>query len=192
MPTDPEHPFRDSFYCVSPNIQGKPVTNDSEPKLVISSHFQTPLWCCKYMTGLLPPGIRTVLEPTPGLGNLSGVLVEAGYLVEAPSGDFFKQNWEGKHYDAVVMNPPFTPPAVGYNIMFQCMEMSARMICLQPWEAVINGERRLKRIMDFGLKSISHLPRKTFPGARVRCCVLELVKGYKGAVEFHTVEAKKE
>lgn len=161
-----------------------------EPEFEINPGFQTPPWCCDVMVSMVPAGVRTVLEPTPGLGNLASALRKASYEVTAPTGDFFKQDWQGKKFDAVVMNPPFSPPKLGYDIMFQCMEMSESVICLQPWEVIINSERRLRRIKEYGLKSVSHLPRKTFPGARVRCCILELSKGYSGPVTFQAIEFK--
>jgi len=32
--------------------------------------FQTPPPVCKYMVSLLPPGVKKVMEPTPGQGNV--------------------------------------------------------------------------------------------------------------------------
>jgi len=47
------------------------------------SDFQTPEIICNFMARLLPDGIVTVLEPTPGRGNLARAL--AGYQVTAPA-----------------------------------------------------------------------------------------------------------
>lgn len=49
----------------------------------ISTDFQTPVPVCKYMVSLIPAGARTVLEPTPGMGNLVNQL--SGYEVTAPA-----------------------------------------------------------------------------------------------------------
>ena len=36
--------------------------------------FQTPEWLCKLMVGMLPAHCETILEPTPGKGNLVDAL----------------------------------------------------------------------------------------------------------------------
>ena len=134
--------------------------------------FQTPENVCKYMVRLLPEGVQTVLEPTPGEGNIVRVL--QNYEVTAPT-DFWQieGNW-----DAVVMNPPFSPMDMGYKILFKCMEMSPVVIALMPWLTIINSEKRTKKIMEYGLKSVTHLPRSTFKGSRVQTCILEMSKGW--------------
>ena len=53
-----------------------------------------------------------------------------------------------------------------------------------PYLAIINGEKRTNDIMNFGLKSITHLPRSTFKGSRVQTCILEMQKEYKGDTIF--------
>jgi hypothetical protein len=140
--------------------------------------FQTPDWVGKYMVDLLPDGIQTVLEPTPGDGNL--VRMMGRYEVTAPE-DFWILNGR---WDAIVMNPPFSPMVLGYEILFRCMEMSDVIVALMPWLVMINSERRTKQIWDWGLKSVTHLPRRAFAGARVQCCVLFMTKGYVGSVEL--------
>lgn len=50
--------------------------------------FQTPVPVAKYMASLLPANIMTVLEPTPGKGNIEKILRAKGYDVTAPE-DFF-------------------------------------------------------------------------------------------------------
>ena len=152
----------------------------------IDTNFQTPLWCVKYMCSLVPDGVKTVLEPTPGLGGIVREL-EKEYVVTAPN-DFW--DVEG-HFDCIVMNPPFTPMKVGYEILYKCMSMSNNIIALMPWLTIINSEKRTKDIMDFGLKSITHLPRSTFKGARVQCCVLEMNKAYDSLTEFKTIDWRK-
>jgi hypothetical protein len=82
------------------------------------------------------------------------------------------------------MNPPFTPMKLGYKILYRCMELSNNIVALMPWLTIINGQKRTEDIMNFGLKSITHLPRKTFNGARVQTCILELHKGYQGVTQF--------
>ena len=141
-------------------------------------NFQTPEWVCKEMVKLIPQGTETILEPTHGFGNLVKEL--AGYAVTVPD-DFWKA--EGR-YDAVVMNPPFSPMAEGYRILYRCMEMTDTIIAVMPWLTLINSERRTKDITKWGLKSVTHLPRWAFRGARVQCCILFMVKGYNGRTDF--------
>ncbi len=152
----------------------------SEVKIYSNKHFQTPKWCCEYMTSFLPDNCGTILEPTPGKGNLVEVLRKKGD-VDAPI-DFFTM--KERLFDWIVMNPPFTPMKVGYEILYKCMEMSNNIVALMPWLTIINSEKRTKKIMDFGLASIIHLPRKTFPGSRVQTCIIHLNKGYFGSTEF--------
>ena len=141
--------------------------------------FQTPLWVCHYMASLLPYGVKTILEPTPGQGNIVSVLGK--YNVVAPD-DFFSM--PAGNFDAVVMNPPFTPMKKGYDILYSCMGMADVVIALMPWLSVINSAKRTKDLQQFGLKSVTHLPRKVFDGSRVQTCILELNRGYRWRTEF--------
>lgn len=144
-------------------------------------HFQTPENTCNYMVSLLPSGVKTVLEPTPGEGNLLRAL--AVYDVTAPV-DFWKISGT---WDAIVMNPPFTPMDTGYKILFRCMDMADIVIALMPWLTLINSERRTKRIIEYGLKSVTHLPRNTFKGSRVQTCVLEMVRDWQQGCNFRAI-----
>lgn len=153
-----------------------------------NEHFQTPEWCCKYMASFLPENCGTILEPTPGKGNLVKALYPRGSVI-APS-NFFDLK-ENSSFDWVVMNPPFTPMKKGYEILDKCMEMSNNIIALMPWLTIINSERRTEKIMDFGLRSITHLPRKTFPGSRVQTCILQMHKGWDEPTLFRAYELPK-
>lgn len=141
--------------------------------------FQTPDDICSYMVSLIPAGVRSVLEPTPGEGNLVRALT--GYQVTAPA-DF----WDITigQWDCVVMNPPFSPMQTGYDILFRCMEMTNIIIALMPWLTLINSEKRTQDIIGWGLRSVTHLPRHAFPGARVQCCILEMQYGHVGATSL--------
>lgn len=146
-----------------------------------SINFQTPEWVCEEMVKLIPEGTETVLEPTPGAGRLVAAL--EGYAVTAPE-DF----WHIKgRYDAVVMNPPFSPMTIGYQILYRCMTMTDTIVSLMPWLTLINSEKRTKDIMAWGLKSLTHLPRRAFPDARVQCCILNMKKGYDGHTDFKCI-----
>lgn len=155
--------------------------------------FQTPPQVCEYMCSMIPEGTITILEPTPGEGNILKCL--DGYLVTAPKNYFDLQH---KKFDCIVMNPPFSAKYVfgqpehvkdagmkiGYRILFECMEMSDHVIALMPWFLILDSSVRLKLLNDFGLKSITALPRSTFQYARIQCCVFELSKGYKKETQF--------
>lgn len=140
--------------------------------------FQTHPAICTYMVGLLPRGVSTVLEPTPGKGNLVKALEQGGYRVIAPF-----NFWDLDHlqqWDAVVMNPPFSPMAEGYRILYSVMGMTDIVIALMPYLTIINSEQRTHDIRTFGLRSVTHLPRSAFPGARVQTCILSMQRGYAG------------
>lgn len=141
--------------------------------------FQTRPDVCQYMVSLLPDRVKTVLEPTPGIGNLVLELCKK-YEVTAPE-DFWLIR--GK-WDAVVMNPPFSPMRVGYEILYACLIIAPVIIALMPWLTIINSQSRLTFIRDYGLVSVTHMPRSIFPGARVQTCVLNMQLGYKGKTEL--------
>jgi hypothetical protein len=128
------------------------------------------------MASLIPASCRTILEPTPGIGNLVRAL--SRYEVTTPEGDFWKEIDPTQRFDAVVANPPFNK--AGWDILRRCMELSDNVIALQPWMVLINSVSRTKLLFDYGLVSVTHLPRNVFPGARVQTCVLEMRHGYRG------------
>lgn len=146
-------------------------------------NFQTPEYICEYMSSFLPNDAGFILEPTPGKGNLVKSLEKHG-KVYAPK--YFEDVKDVK-FDWIVMNPPFTPMKQGYDILYKCMEMTDNIIALMPYLTIINGEKRTQDIMEWGLKSITHLPRSVFKGSRVQTCILEMKKGYKGDTIFKTL-----
>lgn len=162
------------------------------------SEFQTPPAICRYMASLVPEGSRTVLEPTPGDGNLVSELSK--YFKTTAPADFFQM---GKsRFDCVVMNPPFSieyafgmpteinkkGSQVGYHILKGCMEMSYNIVALLPWFILTNSEKRMKEIKAWGLKKVCIVPRRWFPGSRASNCILVLEKGYSGKIELTTFE----
>ena len=167
--------------------------NKSKDKSYIND-FQTPTNVAKYMKGLLPDFIRTVLEPTSGIGNIVKELKD--YDVTAP-----KDYWEldkKLRFDAVVANLPFSSktffncPAeyegkgmvVVYEQMKVLMRMADNLILLMPWFTISDSDVRLRMIKRYGLISVTALPRKTFQYARIQTCILQLQKGYNGQTEF--------
>ena len=159
--------------------------------------YQTPIDVARYMASLVPIECVTVLEPTPGLGNLVMALKERSFFVIAPDDYFLFQK---QKVDAVVMNPPFSAKyavldnakadyskygmRLGYMLLQEATEMADTVICLMPWFTISDSDVRLRSLKEFGLVSVTALPRKTFKYARVQTCILHLQKGFKGKTEF--------
>lgn len=146
-------------------------------------NFQTPKNVCEYMASFLLGNRGLILEPTAGKGNLVKALEQYGKVI-APD-DFYKM--EKRRFEWVVMNPPFSPMKQGYDILYRCMEMTDNIIALMPYLTIINSEKRTNDIMNWGLKSITNLPRSTFKGSRVQTCILEMKHGWVGDTVFKTL-----
>lgn len=162
------------------------------------NQFQTPPDVCRYMASLVPNNVNLVLEPTPGIGNLKNALISKGFKVVAPD-DYFLLD-KSLRFDAVVMNPPFSAASaflenapigtynkgmkLGYRILFECMHKADIIIALMPWFTISDSDVRLRFLKNFGLVSITALPRKTFQYVRIQTCILFLKKGYTGNTEF--------
>jgi hypothetical protein len=144
-------------------------------------NYQTPAVVAEYMASFLPGCAGRILEPTPGEGNLVRPLLRKGEVL-AP--ERFEDVPAGSRFDYIVMNPPFTPMSEGYRYLSETMRMADNIVALLPWFILINSERRLKKIMEFGLKEVISLPRKVFPGTRIQCCILILSKGYSDSTVF--------
>lgn len=153
------------------------------------------------MVSLIPKGCYTIFEPTPGEGNLVCAILESERKFEAVyHRDFFLRD-RTKKYDCILMNPPFSEKSaflnnapkglkgmgVGYEILRQCMEQSDNIIALMPWFLVLDSDKRLRMLQQFGLKSVTALPRKTFNYARIQTAIFELQKDYKGRTEFRSL-----
>lgn len=169
-----------------------------------ATEFQTPLNVARYMAAMIPKNTRTLLEPTPGIGNLVTASLEhfaemkIGVDITTPE-DFYLM--EPKRFNCVIMNPPFSSLSanlthapvgikgmvVGYDILDRCMEMSEHVIALMPWFTIIDSDLRLRKLKSFGLKSVTALPRKTFNYARIQTCVIELDWNYRGETIFKTL-----
>lgn len=145
--------------------------------------FQTRPDIAALIAEMLLPKIKTVLEPTPGEGNIVSAIraMRPELKITAPK-DYWKLR--AGRFDAAVMNPPFTPMKEGYRFLYSVMDRTDMIIALMPWLTLINGERRLNKILDYGLVSVTHLPRSIFPGSRVQCCIMEMVKGWTKPTEF--------
>lgn len=170
------------------------MKTEAKTALDFRNDLQTPAFAAKYMVSLIPDGVITVLEPTPGSGNIVRELT--GYHVTAPA-DFFQLDIK-QRFDCVVMNPPFSSKyafnvpehlnkhgmRLGYHILQQCMQMSDNVIALMPWFTISDSDVRMRALKNWGLVSLTALPRKTFQFARIQTCVFELQKGYKGATIF--------
>ncbi len=159
--------------------------------------YQTPDFVCKYMCSMIPTEAKTILEPTKGKGNILKHL--KGYNVTAPTNFFELKKYD---FDCIIMNPPFStksafglPPhlenigmKIGYEILIRCMGMSDNIIALMPLTTLIDSDVRSRFIKNFGLKSITLLPRKTFDYANIKTCILQLQNGYRGETVFKLLD----
>ncbi|HEY5509049.1 MAG TPA: hypothetical protein VIK29_10275 [Paludibacter sp.] len=162
--------------------------------------FQTPVPVAKYMVDMIPfnGSCKSALEPTPGMGTIVEKLLDADFFVHAPT-NFFDIEMSAK-YDCIVMNPPFslkyafgvpnnvteTGMRLGYYILTECMKMSDYVIALMPWFTISDSDVRLRFLKEYGIKSLTALPRKTFQYARIQTVVIELKKDYTGETIFKT------
>lgn len=153
----------------------------------MDSNFQTPPIVADHMAAMIPGFVKTVLEPTPGQGNLvAAVKRKYGDSMKITAPERFEDINPNSKFDATIMNPPFTPMALGYEYLEKCMEMSDMIVALLPWFILINSQKRLDAIMKYGLMSVTNIPRKTFPCTRIQCCILHLNKGYIMDTKFKT------
>lgn len=163
----------------------------------ITDQFQTPPNVCRYMASLIPDGTTTVLEPTPGRGNLVAELDE--YEVTAPA-DYFLMD-KNLRFDCVIMNPPFSTRSAiltnapsswknskgmkfGYKMLLDCTNKSDVIIALMPAFVLSDSDVRLRHLKKFGMISVTSLPRVTFGYARIQTVVLFLHRNYIGPTEF--------
>lgn len=157
-------------------------------------NFQTPENVCDYMVSLLPrmyamADKHRFLEPTPGEGNLVRAIEKKNFRCICPEPgesywDWLLLPYRSRPFDAVCMNPPFTPMAEGWRYMENAMELTDNIVALLPFLLLINSDKRMKKLFDFGLLSVTHLPRKTFPDNRVQCCIVQLQRGFSGKASF--------
>lgn len=66
------------------------------------------------------------------------------------------------------------------------MEMSDNVIALMPWYTISDSDVRMRYLKDYGIKSLTALPRKTFQYARIQTVIIELEKGYRAETIFRT------
>lgn len=155
------------------------------------------------MVTLVPDNAKTILEPTPGHGNIVKALTKKGTYNITAAEDFFLIDSTNR-FDCIVMNPPFSSKhgflenapkeyklegmRLGYFILMQCMKMSDSVIAIMPWFTLIDSDVRMKELFRFGLKSVTSLPRKTFNYSRIQTIIIELQKGYNGITTFKHYE----
>ena len=150
--------------------------------------FQTPEWVCDFMVTSIHGYPNTILEPTPGNGNLMRAINKhhPNTQILTPKNDFLKMDIVD--VDFVIANPPFTPMTLGYDMLDRFFEFSGNVIALMPWLTIINSEKRLDRLKNYGLREIIHLPRSVFKGSRVQTCISMFTKGYRGEILFHDIK----
>ena len=180
--------------CVLPRVTSRFCSFE------VDSNFQTPVPICNYMVSMVPENAVTILEPTPGIGNIVNALISKNRYQVITADDFFLLD-KSKRYDCIVMNPPFSSKSafmgnapvdaeitgmkLGYYILKECMKMSNNIIALMPWYTISDSDVRMRYLRDFGMKSLTPLPRKTFQYARIQTVVIELEKGYQGSTKFY-------
>lgn len=170
------------------------MAQDKKKDISYVNDFQTPDDVAEYMASLIPDGMKTILEPTPGLGNILKHLLQ--YDVTAPQ-DYWTLD-KSQRFDCIIGNLPFSSktffncPAefegqgmkVAYEQMKVLMGMTDNLILLMPWFTISDSDVRLRLIKRFGLISVTALPRKTFQYARIQTCVLQMQKGFCGNTNF--------
>lgn len=178
-----------------PTIAFNPIDQAKED---FRTEFQTPVRVAKHMVRMIPKGCVTILEPTPGIGRIIKEIERVNKYQITSADDFFLLT--PRRFDCVVMNPPFstkwafldnapenfnqTGMRFGYWILTECMKMSDNVIALMPWFTISDSDVRLRTLNNFGLKSITALPRDTFAYARIQTCIIELSKGWQQRTEF--------
>lgn len=155
-----------------------------------NENFQTPDWVIEVIKKEIPCNIETILEPTPGNGNIVSAL-KTNFKIIYPKGDYFKMNHDIAKYDCIIGNPPFSPMKKGYDILYDIMNKTDLIIMVMPWLTLINGEKRLKDITEYGLKKIIHLPRSAFKGSRVQTCIIIMEKGHIRETVFQAISNPK-
>lgn len=175
----------------------------AEKKDSYALDFQTPPLLCDYVVGLLPDSVRTVLEPFPGIGNMVTALKKGErFQIDAPENYFAL---EPKRYDAIVMNPPFSETTfenlpeslrgsgmrAGYAVFFECLQKTDICLAIMPTFVMLDSDKRMRNMLDFGMKSVTFLPRRTFGFIRVQTAVFEMVKGWHSSREFRYYDYKR-
>ena len=79
---------------------------------------------------------------------------------------------------------------VGYHILEECLKRSLNVIALMPWFTISDSDVRLRMLIEWGLKSVTLLPRKTFDYTVIQTVVLELEKGFNDPMQFKYLNAK--
>lgn len=164
--------------------------------------FQTPKWAAHFMASLIGEKKQTVLEPTPGRGNIVSALQSKGHNVIAPTNYFLLP--KKLKFESIVMNPPYSSKfidptgapddfpkgmAAGYWFLYDCMKRSNRVIALMPWFTISDSDTRLRSIYNYGLVAVYPMPRKTFQYARIQTVILDIQKGFRGTTTFTPFEA---
>jgi len=154
--------------------------------------FQTPSAVADAMMKMAGFTPCTILEPSSGVGNLvvaaknafpgaeiTSVESDAEYCrdqrqrgFDVICTDFFNYEPDTK-YDLVVANPPHSPMLVGYKMMDRLAAFSSRIIVIMPWLWMINSQSRHEKWRPH-LRGVTHLPRSTFPGARIQTAIFDV------------------
>ena len=152
------------------------------------------------MVSMIDDKAKTILEPTPGEGNLINAVKERFSEVNiiAPENYF---DWEQQEVDCTIMNPPFTDKqlittnashkvrelkgmAITGYFVYEAMKYSKEVIALIPYYFIINSAKRVEELMKFGFVSLTNLPRGVFGNLSVQVCVIHLRAGHSEQTLF--------
>ena len=124
-----------------------------------SDFYETPYCLTRELinTGVLE-GCKTILDPCCGLHAISSQLEQAGFEVTAKDlifGDDFLQS-EPSHYDAIVMNPPFSR---WDDFIFEAKKHTEKIIALGKLD-FFGAQSRYTNHIWKGLKDVYIFTRK--------------------------------
>ena len=131
--------------------------------------YQTPPYFCDFMVSKAPK-CANYLEPSPGAGNLVAAIKRRypDANVITPKDDFFMMQAKEIPDCAVIMNPPFTPMALGYQFLLTAFTYSFDIVALMPMYLLINSTRRQEELFKIGLIEVVVLPRTIFRYTRIQ------------------------
>jgi hypothetical protein len=131
--------------------------------------YQTPPYFCDFMVSKAPV-CKNYLEPSPGAGNLVAAIKRAhpNANITVPKNDFFKMQAREILDCCVIMNPPFTPMALGYQFLITAFSYSLDIVAIMPMFLITNSAARQEQLFKIGLSELVVLPRCIFRGTRIQ------------------------
>jgi hypothetical protein len=126
------------------------------------------------------------------LGDENTLLTE--YLKDRYSVEIIDEGYleEPLPRDCIVYAPSLTPQKPIYKTIEKIMDNHSidHITAVVPWLVLINGEYRTRKMIEWGLIDILHLPRRALSGSSVQVCVLIMHRGYRGKIEFSMLKVE--